>query len=119
MFVSYEPSDSVAAFPTNYAIPANLELVGPTGIEIASNWTTFVIGTLTSSVATALNSTTAHWTGSTNAGTPSLVDCTAWTVTSGANGLVDNPTATSSWIDLTPRACSTTQGVLCVCLGAV
>lgn len=119
MVISLNAGDTIAMMPTNFALPASLPVHGPGGIVVAPNWTTFVNGTLTSTLSAAAVIGVYWWTFSTGTGdfnpTPGE-SCTngtapgdtgtagAWNVT---NGHISN---------LASRACTAGNSAhVCVC----
>lgn len=114
--VSYA-GDLISGMPTKYNFDATKPLYSSSNVMIASSWTAFASGSLTTSLSSAgvTSSGSLWWTGGTNA----AYTCTGWT-TNALNvvGTIGNAAATDSGsITFNTAACSTTNILLlCACI---
>jgi hypothetical protein len=76
-FISVDGSDAIQYMPSNYVIPSNVEIHGPTGKRIGQNWADLLDGSIERTMADAdVESSYNYWTGASSNGGSSDVNCT-------------------------------------------
>jgi hypothetical protein len=123
-FISIDSSDDIADMPTNYGVPSNKKIVGPTGIPIAVDWAGLLDGSIDVELQKAGISDTYWWSGSDVAGNyltaASCVacnTCSGWTDgTNASQGMSGAHNRTdSTWINDGTRSCTNSLNILCIC----
>jgi hypothetical protein len=123
-FISISTTDYIAAMPGNFSVPTNKGITGPTGIEIATNWSDLLDGSILENLKNADIAQNKWWSGSDSAGNYISSDacvacntCSSWTdetnASQGETGIANK--IDSTWIDDGSDNCDNSRHVLCVC----
>lgn len=117
-FISVSANDEIRDLPSNYGVPTDRKIVGPTGIKVADNWADLLDGSIDNSLQAAEVTSADFWYSGSNAdGSLAAEHCSGWTEGSHPNqGWYGRPIqANDWWISRGPAACgSSNYTVLCV-----
>ncbi len=114
--------DDINSYPTKYSFPTSAPVQSLSGVEIASSWSNFVGGTLTTSLYNAgvfeYNSPTTYWTNGVPVTSPTSgpTTCSQMNSASGSfTGIVGSITSTSSTaLNSGTLICSTSTRMMCM-----
>ncbi len=118
-FISVDSSDEIADFPTLYGVPTDRVITGPGTVEIATDWTDLLDGTIEVALGSAgVMDLNQFWYSGSNAdGTVTDTTCSGWTDGSASfDGTYGwEPNTDSWWINRSEATCGTSSyRVLCV-----
>jgi len=119
--LSINANDEVRDMPSNYSVPDDLPVEGPTGILVDDNFDALLDGSLMSSPLDAgvIPAAGNIWSGSNNMGEILNTTCSGWTVTQGMGaggfGSAGDGTSNMSWLGAISASCAMELPLLCVC----
>ncbi len=119
--LSVNTNDEIQDMPTNYGVPEDLPIEGPTGVEVDANFAGLLDGSVAVSPVDAevASGEVNLWTGSGISGEALNTTCNGWTATEGAGplgfGSVGNPSNTTTWIAALSGSCNGANQLICIC----
>jgi len=115
-FISIDLTDEIRDMPANYAVPTNLPIYSKQQVEVQSDWTSLLSGSILSTLSDAQVIGGLWWSGSTSAGALAANNCGNWQVgaMTGQTGAAD--TTDSTWIESANAPfCSASTSMVCLC----
>lgn len=117
-FTSISSSDSIANMPSNYGIPLNKPIKGPTDNVIQTNWVNLMSGAIMTDLTTAgvMIVSTGWWSFSSGTGSfDATNNCTGGTTTGGLGTGGSSGSVTTTWMGSSAVSCGSSYYLLCVC----
>lgn len=118
--VSLDGTDTMAAMPANFGIPAHKKIFGPNGLVIAENWSQLMNGTLNRNLfeaGVAASAAESFWSFANADGSVHTMSCSNGNDNSssffGQYGAADDVATT--WKSKNNVACNNNRFVLCIC----
>lgn len=119
--LSVNANDEIVDMPTNYAVPVDLPVEGPTGMEIDVDFAGLLDGSIAVSPVDAAVATgdVSLWSGSSVSGEILNTTCNGWTQTEGAGplgfGSAGQPSSTTTWLAASSASCNGANQLICIC----
>ena len=123
-FISVSATDDIEGMASNYGVPLNKRIVGPSGVEIASNWLDLLDGSINETLNHADIAPNEWWSGSDEHGKylplsscAGCNTCSGWTSeTTTMTGMTgDHNKTDSAWMSDQLRRCDKKYFLLCAC----
>ncbi|MES0489402.1 MAG: hypothetical protein ABUK01_05375 [Leptospirales bacterium] len=123
----FNGADEIIDMPTNYSVPTDLPLKGPTDVTVANDWADAIDGTWITCLGTSCENLTTpsdvitsafYWTGSYDDTTGNPTYCSGWTsnanADTGRSGFWTKSTS-GGHIGGSSKTCDLTQPLICLC----
>jgi len=112
-FLSISSNDEIQDMPSNYGVPLDRPVWGPTDLKIADNWADLLDGNIDQSLSSAEISSNLWWSGSNIYGALSG-NCDGFANAAAEEGTIGVNFMTDNWIDGGPDSCMNTNVLLCI-----
>ncbi len=119
--LSINDNDEILDMPTNYGVPQDLPVEGPTGVQIDVDFAGLLDGSVAVSPAdaNAASEDVNLWTGSGGSGQVLNTTCNGWTATGGAGplgfGSAGDSSSTTTWLGAVSASCNGANPLICIC----
>jgi hypothetical protein len=120
-FISISAGDSISAMPTNYGVPTNRVIKGPTGTNIDNHWADLMVQpTLVALDAAGVLPASSNWwsfsANTANGAFDTGANCSGGMAGTSVNGAQGNASVNNTaWMNNGNVICSTTLYLLCLC----
>ncbi len=116
-FISISNTDSISNMAENFGIPTDLQIFGPTGTLIATDWNNLFAADLLASFETAGISSSFWWSGSDENGYAVSDNCNNWMIgDNSVQGMSGAHNRTNlEWLEDSSRNCNNSLYLICIC----
>ena len=115
-FISINSSDHISNMDSNYLVPINKAIKGPTGIVIANDWNDLLDGSILETLSNASITSISWWSASNSDGSLHDANCTNFDGTAGQGRVGYATIKNEPWITgFTVNCTETNHVVLCIC----